>query len=284
MAHGAETAGHVAPALGAVLATGAIYVVGWRELSRPVPQRFGPGRLAAFLGGLGAIVLAVASPLDALAAQLLQAHMTQHQLLMMVAPPLLWLGAPVAPMLRGLPRRIRRAVAAGLGAPTVRGIVHVIAHPGVGWVSFAIAFWGWHTPRLYELALSSDAWHHLEHACFFATAMLFWRPVILAWPARSRWPRWTMIPYLLLADLQNTALSAILTFSDRVIYPVYASVPRIGTISALQDQAVAGVIMWLSGAAVFLVTAVWLVVDALAHADERAPPALAEDERLASTS
>jgi cytochrome c oxidase assembly factor CtaG len=84
-----------------------------------------------------------------------------------------------------------------------------------------------------------------------------------------------MIPYLLLADLQNTALSAILAFSDRVIYPVYASVPRIGTISTLQDQAVAGVIMWLSGAAVFLVMAVWLVVDALAHADRNAPPTLA---------
>jgi cytochrome c oxidase assembly factor CtaG len=279
MAHGAEAGGHIAPALGAVLATGAIYVVGWRELSRRMPQRFGPGRLAAFLGGLGAIVLAVASPLDALAGQLLQAHMTQHQLLMMVAPPLLWLGVPIAPMLRGLPRRMRHAVAAGLAAPTARRIAHVIAHPGVGWVSFAIAFWVWHTPRLYELALSSDAWHHVEHACFFTTAMLFWRPVILAWPARSRWPRWTMIPYLLLADLQNTALSAILTFSDRVIYPAYASVPRIGTISALQDQAVAGVIMWLSGAAVFLVTAVWLVMDALVFADKRAPQALAADER-----
>jgi len=165
----------------------------------------------------------------------------------------------------------------------VRKIAHAIAHPGIGWVSFAIMFWVWHTPRLYELALSSDAWHHVEHACFFATAMLFWRPVVLAWPARSPWPRWTMIPYLLLADLQNTALSAILTFSDRVIYPAYASAPRIGTISALQDQAVAGVIMWLSGAAVFLVTAVWLVMDALVHADKRAPQARAGDQRLAST-
>ncbi len=283
MAHGAEAGGYVAPVLGAALVAGAIYVMGWRGLSRRMPQRFGPGRLAAFLGGLGAIVLAVASPLDALAGQLLQAHMTQHQLLMMVAPPLLWLGAPIAPMLCGLPRRMRHAVAAGLAAPTVRKIAHVLAHPSVGWVSFAIAFWGWHTPRLYELALSSDAWHHVEHACFFTTAMLFWRPVILAWPARSPWPRWTMIPYLLLADLQNTALSAILTFSERVIYPAYVLAPRIGAISALQDQAVAGAIMWLSGAAVFLVTAVWLVINALRFAYPRAPQARVADERLAST-
>ena len=264
MAHGVEASGHLAPVLGAVLTAGAIYVGGWREVARRTPQRFGPGRLAAFLGGLGAIALAVASPLDALASRLLHAHMTQHMLLMMVAPPLLWLGAPVAPMLRGLPRPIRRAVAAGLAAPPVRRIARAIAHPGVGWVSFAIAFWGWHTPRLYELALSSDAWHHLEHACFFTTAMLFWRPVILAWPARSRWPRWTMIPYLLMADLQNTMLAAILTRSDRVIYPAYATGPWMGTITALEDQSMAGVIMWVPGSLVFLMAAVWLVMQALA--------------------
>ncbi len=263
MAHGVEAGGHVAPMLGAVLAAGAIYVRGWRDLSRQMPQRFDTGRLAVFLGGLGAITLAIASPLDALAGQLLSAHMTQHLLLMMVAPPLLWLGAPVAPMLRGLPRRIRRSVAAGLASRPVRTTADVIAHPAFGWVSFAVAFWAWHTPRLYELALQSHAWHHLEHACFFATAMLFWRPVILAWPARSPWPRWTMIPYLLLADLQNTVLAAILTLSDRVIYPAYAMIARAGTISALEDQSLAGAIMWVPGSLVFLFAAVWLAMEAL---------------------
>src|SRR5260370_14764304 len=87
--------------------------------------------------------------------------------------------------------------------------------------------------------------------------MVFWRPVILAWPARSPWPRWTMIPYLLLADLQNTVLAAILTFSDRVIYPAYATIARAGGISALDDQSMAGVIMWVPGSLVFLFTAVW---------------------------
>src|SRR6266446_9366112 len=263
MAHGAEVGGHVAPVLGAVLGAGVIYVAGWRALSRRTPPRFGPRRLAAFLGGLGAIVLAVGSPLDALAGRLLQAHMTQHMLLMMVAPPLLWLGAPVAPMLLGVPRQIRRAVAAGLAAPSLRRISTLIAHPAVGWTSFAVAFWVWHTPWLYELALRSDAWHHVEHACLFTTAMMFWRPVILTWPARSPWPRWTMIPYLLLADLQNTALAAILTLSDRVIYPAYAMIARAGTISALEDQSLAGAIMWVPGSLVFLFAAVWLAMEAL---------------------
>jgi cytochrome c oxidase assembly factor CtaG len=263
MAPGADAWPAVEPVLGAVLVAGAIYARGWRVRSRRTPLRFGRGRLAAFLGGLGVIALAVASPLDAIAGQRLSAHMTQHLLLMMVAPPLLWLGAPVAPMLGGLPRWIRRAVAAGLAAPSVRSSTGVIAHPAIGWASFTVAFWAWHTPRLYELAVGSHAWHRLEHACFFATAMLLWRPVVLAWPARSPWPRWTMIPYLLLADLQNTVLAAILTFSDRVIYPAYAAIAPAGTLSALTDQSIAGVIMWVPGSLVFLCAAVWLAVEAL---------------------
>jgi len=259
MVHAAEAW----PMLGALLVAGAIYARGWRALSRRTPLRVGEGRLAAFLGGLGVIAVAVASPLDALAGQRLSAHMTQHQLLMMLAPPLLWLGAPVAPMLLGLPRWIRRTVTAWLASRIVRTTAHVIAHPVFGWISFTVAFWAWHAPRLYELALRSHAWHHLEHACFFATAMLFWRSVILAWPARSPWPRWTMIPYLLLADLENTVLGAILTFFDRVIYPAYATVPRAGTISALEDQSMAGVIMWVPGSLIFLFAAVWLAVEAL---------------------
>ncbi len=196
----------------------AIYARGWWTLSRRTSRRFGVGRLAAFLGGLAVIAIALASPLDTLAGRRLSAHMVQHQLLMMLAPPLLWLGAPVAPMLLGLPRPIRRLVAVALASRFPRLSGH-IQQPAVGWVSFALAFWTWHAAPLYELALRSHAWHHVEHACFFGSAMLFWWPVILPWPARSAWPRWTMIPYLLLADLQNTILAAILTLSDRLVYP-----------------------------------------------------------------
>jgi len=187
--------------------------------------------------------------------------MVQHQLLMMLAPPLLWLGAPVAPMLLGLPRPIRRLVAVALASRFPRLSGH-IQQPAVGWVSFALAFWTWHAAPLYELALRSHAWHHVEHACFFGSAMLFWWPVILPWPARSAWPRWTMIPYLLLADLQNTILAAILTLSDRLVYPAYATV-AVGHVSALDDQALAGLIMWVPGSLIFLVAAMWLAVEEL---------------------
>src|SRR5437899_9210059 len=118
--------------LGALLVTGAIYARGWRVLSRRMPVRVGGQRLAAFLAGLAVIAFALASPLDVLAGRRLSAHMTQHQLLMMLAPPLLWLGAPVAPMLLGLPRWIRRPIATALASRVGRAPAGVRAHTAFG--------------------------------------------------------------------------------------------------------------------------------------------------------
>jgi cytochrome c oxidase assembly factor CtaG len=247
-----------------VLAAAALYLRGWSALSWRLPQRFGTRHLVAFTAGLASITIAASSLLDALGHRFLQAHMIQHVLLMTVAPPLLWMGAPVAPMLLGLPTPIRHAVAVGLASRPMRRLTRVLTDPRVGWALFIAAFWTWHIPALYDLALRADAWHHVEHACFFASGMLFWRPVILPWPSRPSWPRWAMIPYLVLAEVQNGALAAILTFSDRVIYSAYEAGPRLGGISALDDQAMAGVIMWVPGSIVFLLPVLWLIASALA--------------------
>jgi ferredoxin len=113
----------------------------------------------------------------------------------------------------------------------------------------------WHIPGVYELALGNVFWHRAEHVCFLVTALLFWWPVIQPWPSRAVWPRWAMVPYLLIADLQNTALAAFLTFSERVLYPSYGSAPRISELSVLDDQAGAGAIMWVPGSMAFLLPA-----------------------------
>ena len=239
-------------------ASAGLYLSGWAQLDPWLRRRLGAWRPAAFLGGLAAIFLALASPLDRFASFLLQLHMTQHLLLMMLAPPLLWLGAPVAPMLRGLPQPVRRLVASWLARPPVRRLARLLGHPVTCWLAFVAAVWVWHVPALYELALRGHGWHHLEHACFFATALLFWWPVVQPWPAQAVWPRWTAIPYLLLADVQNTVLSAFLTFVDRVIYPAYAAAPRLWQISALEDQAAAGAIMWVPGAVAFILIGAWV--------------------------
>jgi len=249
--------------LAPVLVAAALYARGFATLNRRMPHRFGAWRMAAFAAGLAVVLLAASPLLDELSHALLQAHMTQHLMLMLVAPPLLWVGAPVAPLLLGLPRPLRRVVARWLGTPALRRLASVLAHPALGWTAFIIAFWAWHVPALYDLALRSEAWHHVEHATFFATALLFWRPVILPWPSRASWPRWAMIPYLLLAEFQNTTLAAILTFSDRVIYTAYEYVPRPWGLSALEDQSIAGAIMWVPGSIAFLLPLLWLILTAV---------------------
>src|SRR4029077_7987224 len=114
------------------------------------------------------------------------------------------------------------------------------------------ATWIWHAPPAYELALRSGRLHYLEHGCFLGTALLFWYPVVRPYPARPRWSPWLLLPCLFLADLSNTALAALLTFSDRLLYPYYAEVPRLAGLSPLEDQSAAGVIMWVPGSAAFL--------------------------------
>jgi putative membrane protein len=253
-----------------------VYTRGWARLRRRLSQRFHGLQLLSFLAGLNVLFVALAPPLEALAAESLTAHMIQHLLFMMVAPPLLWLGAPVAPILRGLPGFAMRAVIAFLAWTPIRHVGRVLTHPAVGWVSFTVMAWGWHLPATYELALRSHGWHHLEHASFFASALLFWWPVVQPWPSRPRWPRWAMIPYLALAEVQNTLLAALFVFGGRVLYPSYAATAaRLGT-SALEDQTLAGLIMWGPGSLIFLVPIGWMVLRLLMPAQMARKPSSPE--------
>src|SRR5262245_51075548 len=199
-----------APWLSALLLlAAAVYVRGWRSLSLSDPARWNMCRLAAFLGGLAAVFLALASPIDPFASFLLQVHMLQHLLLMMVGPPLIWLGWPLFPLLRGLPMPIRTYWIAPLfRSRRVRSAFTFLTHPLVAWPLYVGMTWTWHTPGGYELGLSQNDWHIIQHACFITSAALFWYPVVRPYPSRPKWPRWMLFPYLLLADAQNTVLAA----------------------------------------------------------------------------
>jgi cytochrome c oxidase assembly factor CtaG len=237
----------------ALLVTGSVYLRGWRVLHRRAARRWHGGHLAAFFGGLAAIYLALASPIEPFAALLLQVHMVQHLLLMMVAPPLLWLGAPLFPLFRGLPPPIRVYWVAPLFRSSfLRRLFERLSHPVLALPLYVSATWLWHTPGIYDLGLRSNGWHYLQHGCFLGTALLFWYSVVRPYPSRPRWSAWLLFPDLILADVQNTVLSALLTFSDRVWYPYYTEVPRLGGLSALEDQAAAGVLMWVPGSLAFL--------------------------------
>lgn len=255
------------------LATAAlVYTTGWRRYHAKLPERYATFQLMAFSSALACLWIAIASPLDAAADRLLSAHMVQHMLLLTVAPALLLLGDPLLPLLRGLPDVLRRAVAAPLRWGAVRTPLHVLTHPLAALLLSSTVFWSWHSPSLYQLAVREPAVHVVEHVSFLIAGVLFWYPVVQPWPSRPRWPRGAMIPYLLIGDLQNTVLAAVLTFSDRVLYPLYALPNGATPAGALDDQVLAGVIMWVPMSLAYLVPAVLLTMRLLSPAirDRRA--------------
>ncbi len=242
-----------------LLLTAWMYFRGWRNLKRRASGRFGARQLGCFLAGLSALFLALASPIEAFSGFLLHIHMLQHLLLMMAAPPLLWLGDPLLPLLRGLPVSVRRYWISPLfRSKLLRSFVRRLTSLPAALGLFIGATWIWHAPQLYQLALTSPGWHYLQHACFLGTALLFWYPVVQPFPSRPMANRWLILPYLFLADLQNTALSALLTFTERPLYPYYTTMPRLWGLSAVQDQAIAGVIMWVPGSLAFLLPLAWI--------------------------
>ncbi len=254
----------ILPLVGILLTT-AIYLRGWVLARRTRPGELPGWRALSFCGGMLAIWLAIASPIDALDDYLLTAHMIQHFILMSVAPPLLVLGAPAVPLLRGLPRWIIKGSLRPLFASRgVQRVFHALGHPVLIWLAMNAAYLGWHVPAAFELTFRSENWHQTEHMCFLLTNVAFWWVVLQPWPARSRWPRWAAIPFLLTADLVNTMISALLTFSGTVLYTSYAAAPRVSELSALQDQVAAGSEMWILNSLVFLIPAVAITMQVLA--------------------
>jgi putative membrane protein len=241
----------------------AIYVRGWLRLKRSRPAQVPAWRLALFLCGIVALFTAVASPLDTFSESLLFMHMAQHYVLMSLAPPLIVLGAPVVPMLRGLPRFVIRFFRPLFVTQIFHAAGRWLTRPRVAWLAMNAAYIGWHIPRAYEFALSSENWHNFEHACFFFTNLMFWWPIIRPWPTRAAQLSWILIPYLLLADFVNTMVSALLCFSGRLLYPSYAEIARPFGLSALNDQVAAGAFMWVCGSTVYLIPAIAIVAKLL---------------------
>jgi putative membrane protein len=255
----------VPPIVTSLLAlTALIYLRGWMRIRSTRAEQFPPWRLAFFLGGIFALFVAVASPLDTFSESLLVMHMAQHYVFISAAPPLILLGAPVVPLLRGLPGGFVRAVLGPLfRSALLRETGRFLVRPRFALIAMSVSFVGWHIPKAYEFALSSENWHNFEHFCFFATSLLFWWPIIAPWPSRTISQRWILVPYLLLADFVNTGVSAFLCFSGRLLYPSYGEIPRPFGLNALADQSAAGAFMWVLGSIVFLIPAVVITVQLL---------------------
>jgi putative membrane protein len=244
---------------GLSLLSAVIYHRGWIVIRKTRKTQFTVLRLASFFSGLAVLWIAIGSPMDGFADAMLSTHMVEHLLLMSVVPPLLLLGLPAVPLIRGLPSAPMLLMLAPLmRSQSIRRFGHRLLTPLVAWMSMNIAFLGWHIPSAYDFALEHEKWHAVEHLCFLVSSLLFWWCVIRPWPAPRRRSRWGILIFLVSADLVNTILSAFLAFCGRPVYSYYLARPNPMGLSALDDQILGAVIMWVFGSLAFLIPAVYI--------------------------
>jgi putative membrane protein len=203
--------------------------------SAPVDRQ----QVRLFLLGWLAIVAALVSPIDILASSLLTMHMTQHILLTLIAPPLMLLGTP-----RWLFRPLLRI-------PGVLPVGQFVTGLVPAFIIFNVVFSLWHVPRFYEAALTNELLHIVEHGSMFLTAGLLWWPICSPLDELPVPQPILRVVYLFLQTFPPTVLGAILTFAEQPIYEHYVRSQRLWGLSAITDQALAGLLMWIPGSLLF---------------------------------
>lgn len=226
--------------------------------------------LSCFASGTMVLVLALVSPLDAIADSLQSAHMVQHMLLIVVAPPLLLLGEPLLAFAWMLPRAPRIFLARKWMRLTVlRRGAGMLTTPAVAFALHATAVVLWHLPAPYDAAVRNESVHALEHLSFLGTALLFWW-VVLAPPALRKLPRALDVPYVIAMSLVGGALGAVLTFAATPLYSAYLTSASLWGLTPLEDQQLAGLIMWIPGGFAYLLAAAVLFFKWLKGREARA--------------
>ncbi|MFQ5847389.1 MAG: cytochrome c oxidase assembly protein [Candidatus Methylomirabilales bacterium] len=238
-----------------------VYGVGWGRLRRQKARIAVRWRLVLYTAGLATICLALLSPIDTFGSFLFTMHMVQHELLVMVVPLLLLLSDPFPAMLWGLPRSLR----VGIGHLLTRGasfrqVVCAATWMPISLSLFVTTLWAWHYPPMFEASLRNEFTHDAQHLSFFVTGILLWWPIVNPAPRVHGHVAYGLrIVYVLLAVLQNTLLAALISLTERVLYPYYTTVPRLWGLTPLEDQMTGGLIMWIPGGMMFVITVLVLV-------------------------
>jgi putative membrane protein len=237
-----------------LLLAGAVYGRGvarlWRRAG--VGRGVSRARAASFAAGWTALFAALISPIDALGSALFAAHMVQHLLLTVVAAPLIVLGEPVLAALWAFPPAWRRRIGQGWRRlPRLRRTLGALTHPVSAWTLSVAALWIWHVPYYYDLAVYVDAVHALEHTSFLATALLFWWALVDRRGVLRHAGGAAML-YTFTAAMQSGILGALLTFAGRPWYGAHLGTTAAWGFTPLEDQQLAGVIMWVPVSLIYL--------------------------------
>jgi putative membrane protein len=226
----------------------------WHEAG--TGRGIGATRLWAFAAGWLALFLALLSPLDPLGGVLFSAHMVQHELMMLLAAPLLAVGRPLGAFVWALPSAWRRPAWLAVRAGGLQASVRCLSRPFVAWSVHAAALWVWHVPALFEQAVRSEPVHVAQHLTFFVSALLFWWAILR--PGLRRETSGIATLYILTTAMHTGVLGALLTFAPYPWYPVYATTAPAWGLTVLEDQQLGGLIMWVPAGMVYLAIALLL--------------------------
>ena len=222
----------------------------------------------AFVGGWVTLGVALVSPLDRLAAVLFSAHMVQHTLLMMLAAPLLALSRPLVPCLWGLPLAWRRWFSRRWGQWSgARRAWRLLTAPGVAWALQAVALWGWHVPSLYQATLTSQTVHALQHLSLLGSALLFWWALIYGTYGRMGYGMAVIAVFT--TAVHSSMLGLLLTLAAMPWYPAYTATTATWGLLPLQDQQLAGLIMWIPAGFVYALAGLAFLASWLQEVERR---------------
>jgi putative membrane protein len=250
--------------------TTVLYAIGVRALW----HHAGTGRgisawqAAAYAAAVATMVIALVSPLAWLSDVLFSAHMTQHEILMLVSAPLLVMSQPVLAYVWALPASRRAGVAAAFRAPAFAAGWHALTGPLAVFVLHGIALWIWHVPAWYEAALRNSAIHALQHLSFVLTAALFWWGMVHGRYGRRGYG--VAVLYVFLTGMHSTLLGALLTLTSQVWYPSYIAQATRWRVDAFADQQLAGLIMWVPSGVIFIVLGLALLSAWIGESERRA--------------
>jgi putative membrane protein len=235
-------------------------------------KRIGVGihvsEVCCFAAGWLTLGLALVSPLHPWGRVLFSAHMTQHELLMLVAAPLLVLSRPLLAFLKALPGHCAHQLACFANTPAWSKTWLFITYPFSAWAIHGLALWIWHVPALFQATLDNEWVHALQHSSFFFTALLFWWAVLQGKQRAMGYG--AAVIYMFTTALHSGLLGALITFAGSVLYPAYNETTRPWGLTPLEDQQLGGLIMWIPAGLVYVVSGLVLFAGWLKVSERRA--------------
>jgi putative membrane protein len=230
----------------------AVYLIGVQRsgLSSRAETLWPRLQVGAFMAGWAILFVALVSPLHQMGSVLFSAHMVQHELLMLIAAPLLVLGRPEIMFLWALPRSIRKRIVTWRHFSPAHSLWRAISTPSAAWILHAIALWAWHAPVLFNASVRNEWVHFLQHGSFLGTALLFWWALFSTHLGQRVYGQGLV--YIFTTAIHSSILGALLTFAPHAWYSVYEGTTTVWGFTALEDQQLGGLIMWIPAGTIYI--------------------------------